>query len=98
MTGHMWWRHGKCVGMEPEMFDLSEGPYMVPPPERERIAKRLCRGCPVMRECAADAIVHRDVGVVRAGVWISNNRCSKRNSRSIRALEAVVRQGKHALR
>ncbi|ANI91256.1 Hypothetical protein BJL86_0449 [Dietzia timorensis] len=33
-------------------------------------AAEYCRGCPVVRECAADALERGDISVVRAGVYL----------------------------
>ena len=37
---------------------------------KEATACELCAGCPVKRECAADALQREAWGTVRAGVWL----------------------------
>ena len=43
-----------------------------------RYAAAYCAGCPVLAECARDALAHRDIGVVRAGVYCAPNGVSQR--------------------
>ncbi|QNE90273.1 WhiB family transcriptional regulator [Corynebacterium incognita] len=50
--------------MNPEQFDL-DGTK-----DKQLTAEKLCAGCPVLQDCAIDALANGDVGVVRAGVWI----------------------------
>lgn len=52
-----WHERALCLDVEPTEFDKREG-------------VRFCVGCPVIRECALDALENRSVGVVRAGVFL----------------------------
>lgn len=62
-----WITRAKCRGADPELFDLSARAYAE---HREEVAQALCSGCPVIRECAMDAMDPLAVGTVRAGLWI----------------------------
>lgn len=66
-----WLDKAKCRDMEPRRFDLLDRRIFQPDSGAE--AQRLCAGCEVVQECAADAI--RDTGyrlqtTTRAGVWV----------------------------
>ncbi|MDO5730817.1 WhiB family transcriptional regulator [Corynebacterium sphenisci] len=65
-----WQEEAKCAGDDPGRYVLDEEPHRVPPAQRGPQARALCDGCPVRAFCAADALDHDDIGVVRAGVWI----------------------------
>lgn len=70
-----WHKNAKCAGLV-GIYDRPD--RMKNKQERlefnER-AKRLCAGCPVIRECAQDALDHpaHASGVIRAGVCYSDN-------------------------
>lgn len=55
---------------------------------RTAIAREYCYGCPVIAECAADAVECRDSGIVRAGVWIAQNTSGAAKAR--RALRYIA--------
>ncbi|QIS21281.1 WhiB family transcriptional regulator [Nocardia terpenica] len=75
-----WRTRGLCAGGNPHLWDAD---YLPPATdeaakrERARIARARCAGCPVVRECAEDAVkpmysadgfpLHT-TGVIRAGV------------------------------
>lgn len=68
--GRDWIERGKCTTMQVtrdnDPFDL--GGHVT---RRRQRALAACAGCPVMRECAQDALhSRRDNGVVRAGTWL----------------------------
>lgn len=65
-----WHEQAKCAGDELAKYSLDEAPYFVEPHHRAEAAAALCAGCPVMEDCAADALLHHDRGVVRAGEWL----------------------------
>ena len=69
MSYREWITRAKCAGDDPQRYELGTGSVDV----RQQIARGLCRGCPVLRECALDALDHLAVGTVRAGVWIPGN-------------------------
>jgi WhiB family redox-sensing transcriptional regulator len=52
-----WATQGRCAGKDPDALFV-EG-------KEQRAAKRLCRGCPVVFECLADALDNR----TPFGVW-----------------------------
>lgn len=59
------WRwEAKCYG-EHEKYDLDNKKL-----NKAATARELCAGCPVKRECAADALMFDAWGTVRAGVWL----------------------------
>lgn len=74
-----WRGRAKCLDLPIDLFDLSDTRAYIrehdldAPATPTTIASALCDGCPVMRECAADALVDkpRPVGVVRGGIWCS---------------------------
>lgn len=66
-----WIERAACAGDLPARYELDEGPHREPRAMRDRRAALLCAGCPVQAECAWDALVHSDVGVVRAGLWLA---------------------------
>ena len=59
-----WRSEAKCYG-EHEKYDLDNKKL-----NKEATARELCAGCPVKRECAADALQREAWGTVRAGVWL----------------------------
>lgn len=66
-----WLDEAKCKDMDPRRFDLMD--RRVYEPEAITEAQRLCSGCPVVQECAAEAVT--DIGyrlqtTTRAGVWV----------------------------
>ena len=62
-----WWRdRAKCRGRNPRYWDLAGRTHL----DAETAARTICRGCPVIAECALDAIDHGDAGVIRAGVCL----------------------------
>lgn len=61
-----WGGRAACAGRtspDPTFPDL-HGAY------RRVLAYEYCKGCPVMAQCAADAVEQRDEGIVRGGVFI----------------------------
>lgn len=65
-----WPLKAKCRGTTPGIYALDEDPYRCHPHYRRIVAQWLCHGCPVIKECATDALRHNDRGLVRAGVWL----------------------------
>lgn len=47
-------------------------PMRIPRPVVEVMAASLCEDCPLLAMCAADALVERPVGVIRAGVAVTS--------------------------
>lgn len=77
-----------CSDRDPELYSLESKLYR--DTNRQRRARWLCRGCPVMRECAADALEPLAYSTVRAGVWIPSPSSS---SGLTRAGWKIIREG-----
>lgn len=101
MTGPLpaWHREAKCAshGVDPHEYDLSTAGN---PQERGTQdivrAARACLDCPVIHECAAEAVADHSVGVIRGGQPCPPTHWSGKPDRRQRALEAVAR-GDHPL-
>lgn len=68
MPGIGWRGDARCLGRDPREFELDAAEYTGT--DRQAIARELCDGCQVMRECAAEALEPLARATVRAGVWI----------------------------
>lgn len=66
-----WLDRAICNGRNPRLYE-TDGyrNSRVLKSERAERARNLCAGCPVIRECAAEAIEPIAVATIRAGVWI----------------------------
>ena len=69
-AGHEWeWQlHGACRSLEPAQAELFFHPWGERDPSRgrrDRAAKAICAGCPVMRQCRDYALATREP----YGVW-----------------------------
>lgn len=60
-----WQLQGACRGADPDIFFHPEGERGSARRNRERAAKAVCAGCPVVAECAAHALSVREP----YGVW-----------------------------
>ena len=71
-----WRQQAKCLGMEPRLFETQSAKKLAAvygdSTTGADIAKSLCEGCPVIRECAVEALHPLAWGTVRAGVWIND--------------------------
>lgn len=67
-TGLGWRGAAQCLGRDPREYELDTAEHTGT--DRQTIARELCDGCEVMRECAAEALEPLARGTVRAGVWI----------------------------
>lgn len=83
-----WFENAQCVGLDPREFDLdwlAAHRYTHRPTFRrvvDKHAERVCHGCPVIRECALDAMRAPDIGVIRGGVALHGQSpayCAKAN-------------------
>ena len=84
----MSWRdRAGCLGREWPPYDLPDMSVA----ERRKVARWYCLECPVIRECARDALDRDDVSVIRAGLWLAP--ASTHQSRSTRAALAAVAEG-----
>jgi hypothetical protein len=65
-----WRKNAKCKGRPVDCYVSENIPKVHPITGKGRVsaARELCADCPVIRECAADAIAEHDTDVVRAGV------------------------------
>lgn len=84
-----WTRRALCVGRDPRAYELDD--YRG---DKELYARGACAGCPVIEECAADALAPLAVGTVRAGVWIPSESSRRRAAR--RQLMDAARGARHA--
>ena len=89
-----WIWDGKCVTERiPEhQFDVDARGYKGLAAQRE--ARRLCAGCPVMKDCAGDALLTGDSGVVRGGVALNTNLGPATSLKSVARLMYVKEYGK----
>ena len=85
-----WHERAECAahGCDPSL----EG---TPPRYRARVAAEYCAGCPVMAQCAGEALRNVDTGVVRAGVFIDNSNGRYHRPEKRRQLEAIAEAGRH---
>lgn len=61
-----WFADAKCRGRDPRDWDLGGRRRA----DAEAASRTLCRGCPVVAECALDAAAGGDAWVIRAGVCL----------------------------
>lgn len=61
-----WKKRGLCAGRDPRDWETEN----LPAGKEQEAAKALCNGCPVLKECAADAVkpfympgIRRDLGL-----------------------------------
>jgi len=71
VTGQRWMDEGLCAQTDPEEFFADKG-------GSTRLAKRVCRRCPVRRDCLRFAMEHSE----KFGVWGGT---SERERRHLRA-------------
>lgn len=84
MYAREWTRNALCRGQDPRLWDIDNlGQRKTPAKEAE--AKRRCRGCRVLVECARDALRNGDSNVIRAGIplYLSNLADARRQLREI---------------
>lgn len=81
-----WTDLADCAERTNPTFDLAG----VPVNERNAVARWYCMGCPVVKECAVDALKYRDTGVVRAGVWLQS--AGNQTPAARRRLQKVVQE------
>lgn len=90
-----WIHRAQCLGTDPEAFDLTSSKELTErygeELTRDQVAELLCAGCPVMAECAAEALLPLAVGTVRAGVWIPQVKASKPRARARALLMSKAR-------
>lgn len=72
-----WIQKAACRHTDPTDFDIVANISSTPPPEKRITAMwdqgRICEDCPVVAQCARDALAGADIGIVRGGVPIVAN-------------------------
>lgn len=63
-----WRTQASCRGTDPALWETPH--YMQSASLDIDRQIELCRGCPVLRQCAADSVLAGDSGVIRAGIPI----------------------------
>lgn len=81
-----WRLSAACRDTLPEAWDRDEGAFGGSPSGVPAWQVEMCLGCPVLADCAADALEHRDKHTVRATVALAG-----RGGRNDARLEAVLR-------
>lgn len=68
-SGARWWMEAACRGADVNLFfkpDKRDGVDRGEQKRREAVAKALCRSCPVISACLAEAMVTGDRYAIRA--------------------------------
>lgn len=73
-SGWDWTTRAACKGIDVSAFFSPDGERMISRARREAKAKRVCRTCPVLKECREHALGADDRGLIvargePAGVW-----------------------------
>lgn len=89
MTDHAWRLDAKCLGQPTELFDVDRLPTSV---KRTAAARALWAGCPVIRNCAKDALANLEysIGYVVAGVAMPS--ATRHLGKPRKRLEAVLHE------
>lgn len=88
-----WLDKAKCRNMNPRQFDLVDR-RIYGPAATAAEAKRLCSGCAVVQECAAEAV--SDVGyrlqtTTRAGVWVPDTGVKDQHCEAMSDLVSIAK-------
>lgn len=94
-TRQAWRAHAKCADMPAYLFDAEHLRFAHYPDERAAAARALCSGCPVVAECAADALHPWGIGTVRAGILIPERAYQGEDRKRVRAQLAEIARGEH---
>lgn len=96
-----WWHRARCAGDDPERYEIT-------PDHAFKVCLDIaamgawvgqgsvCDGCPVIAECARDALNRKDAGVVRGGIPCPPNTVGSGNLKAVRAALAAVADGADA--
>lgn len=98
MEDRRWTETAKCRQMDPEQFNADWTPGH-PRYDREldrAVALTLCTGCPVIEECAREALQGNAQWTVRAGVSLRSNDLSPTQRAQLRAVADEHRALAHA--
>lgn len=84
-----WMKDAKCKGDDPTKWhsDNRGG-------GQEKKARELCRGCPVIRECAAYHIQFETSGVVVAGIPVPDAASPRHHTIAMEKLRRIADNGK----
>lgn len=85
-----WHVDAQCRSDSPDLYDVDRLPNG--DETRAAVARVLCDGCPVLRQCAADALDPLAVGTLRAGVHLPATP-SQAGRRKIRHRLAAIAAG-----
>lgn len=90
-----WREAAQCAGQDPAAWDVEAWPRLPKGGDRAAVhnsrAAALCTGCPVLAECAADALKPLAVATVRAGVAIPPNPTGDPRRRVLARLQDIAR-------
>lgn len=96
MATRPWHERAKCAGREPTKYEVvvSKIPRVIR--EQDEYARNLCAGCPVVLDCALDALDYGDVGVIRAGLILRHSSGGLKQDRLTRQKlnHAIMRNAK----
>lgn len=72
-----WHEHAKCLDVGPHAYDcdmaqLQRG--MRGLDGRAKYAAKMCAGCPVIQDCAQEAVQLSGGGTIRGGIWLFPDR------------------------
>lgn len=67
-----WYHEAACINKPIDNYTTNR--VSIPKQTRDDYAQTVCTNCPVVASCAADALIHADIGVVRAGVWLDSTK------------------------
>lgn len=93
-----WMKKAKCSNMDPAQFACD---WMSPHPRHDKatdmeISKALCARCPVIEECARDALQGCAQWTVRAGIPLRSNKLTPEQRHELREIATEHRMMAHA--
>lgn len=88
----MWRDQAKCGGQQVPDPTLPDEPSN----DKQRIAAIYCDGCPVIAECARDALETHTSGIIRAGMFVATGGGWSIPIRHRRKLETIALEGANA--
>lgn len=62
-----------CRTRNPLLYDTESIAYNSGHPQHFVSARDRCEGCPIIQQCASEALYHKDVSVVRAGIPLQDS-------------------------
>lgn len=93
-----WWQDAQCAGDDPERYETAPDHAYKVCNDVQLMAEwigqgAVCDGCPVIAECARDALERRDAGVVRGGIPCPPNTVGGANLAAVRSALAAIAEG-----